>query len=296
MSITVIFLYNRIMETFIKFDDITFTYPPVEGDVDENGQQIVPSSVFEHFSAELPAGFVSLVGQNGCGKSTLMLLASGRLNPDSGSVSLLGKKLYGMNDEEKNLLASVIYQNMEFETEDKVSELLTQVFENGNYEGKAKGISDNSKSLLEEVIEVFELKDSLGKALTHLSKGEIQRVLLAFSVLYGSESIFMDEPMFAMEDRQKESSLAYLRDFVHRTQKTIYISMHEIDLSKKYADNVLLFYPNRDMSLGTPAEVLTDEDLEKAYEIPAALLKKKEDLTRKQLQDEAELLKQQDNQ
>lgn len=281
------------MSTFIKFNDITFTYPPVEGDVDENGQQIVPSPVFEHFSAELPQGFVSLVGQNGCGKSTLMLLASGRLEPDSGEVSLFGKKLYGMDDEEKNLLASVIYQNMEFETEDKVSELLNQVFENGNYKGKFEGIKDSSKNLLDEVIDVFELKDSLEKALTHLSKGEIQRVLLAFSVLYGSESIFMDEPMFAMEDKQKEVALDYLREFVHKTQKTIYISMHEIDLSKKYADNVLLFYPNRDMAFGTPEEVLTNEDLEKAYEIPAVLLKKKEDLTRKQLQEESEMLKNQ---
>ena len=66
--------------------------------------------------------------------------------------------------------------------------------------------------------------------------------------------------------------------------------MHEIDLSKKYADTVLLFYPNRDMALGTPAEVLTDADLEKAYGIPAALLKKKEDMTREQLQGEADLL------
>lgn len=277
------------METFIKFDDITFTYPPVEGDVDENGQQIVPKPVFEHFSAELPTGFVSLVGQNGCGKSTLMLLASGRLQPDSGSVSLLGKSLYGMEDEEKNLLASVIYQNMEFESEESVSELLNQVFQNGNYKGNAKALKSD-KDLLSEVIEIFELKNSLEKSLTHLSKGEIQRVLLAFSILYGSKSVFMDEPMFAMEDKQKEDSLSYLRDFVHKTGTTIYISMHEIDLSKKYADQVLLFYPNRDMSLGTPEEVLTNEDLEKAYEIPAVLLKKKEDLTRKQLQEEAELL------
>jgi len=232
---------------------------------------------------------VSLVGQNGCGKTTLMLLASGRLNPDSGSVSLLGKKLYGMDDEEKNLLASVIYQNMEFETEEKVQDLFKQVFQNGKLKGKAKALRSDS-DLLEECIEIFELKESLEKALTHLSKGEIQRVLLAFSILYGSDSIFMDEPMFAMEDRQKEASLDYLREFVHKTGKTIYISMHEIDLSKKYADQVLLFYPNRDMSLGTPEEVLTDEDLEKAYEIPAALLKKKEDMTRNQLVEEARLL------
>ena len=59
--------------------------------------------------------------------------------------------------------------------------------------------------------------------------------------------------------------------------------MHELDLTKKYADQVLLFYPNRDMSLGTPEEVLTNEDLEKAYGIPVVMLKDKENLTRDQL-------------
>lgn len=277
------------IQNFLQFDDLTFTYPPVEGDIDADGKQIVPSPVFEHFSASLPGGFVSLVGQNGCGKSTLMLLASGRLQPDSGSVQLLEQNPALLGDEAKNLLASVVYQNMEFESEDKVSELLSQVYSFGNYKGKATGIR-SAEDLLGEVIEVFELKGVLDHSLTHLSKGEIQRVLLAFAVLYGSASIFMDEPLFAMEDRQKESALAYLRDFVHKTGTTIYISMHEIDLSKKYADTVLLFYPNRDMALGTPAEVLTDADLEKAYGIPAALLKKKEDMTREQLQGEADLL------
>ena len=68
---------------FLELDDVTFTYAPVEGDVDENGNQIVPQPVFEHFSAELPSGFVSFIGQNGCGKSTLMLLCSGRLEPEN---------------------------------------------------------------------------------------------------------------------------------------------------------------------------------------------------------------------
>lgn len=273
---------------FLTFNDVTFTYPMVEGDLDENGLQIEPKPIYEHFSASLPSGFVSLVGQNGSGKSTLMLLASGRLAPDSGSISLLGKNLLEMDENSKNLVASVIYQNMEFETEDKVSELLAQVYSAGNFHGKAAGI--NGGDLISEVIDVFELEKVLDHSLTHLSKGEIQRVLLAFSILYGSASIFMDEPLFALEDRQKHSALSYLRDFVHKTGTTIYISMHEIDLSRKYADQILLIYPNRDMSLGTPEEILTNDELEKAYGIPAALLKNKESLTREQLMGEAEIM------
>lgn len=269
---------------FLEFNDVSFTYPPVEGDLDENGNQRIPSPVFEHFSGSLPGGqFISLVGQNGCGKTTFLMLASGRLAPDSGSVTLLQKNPAILDGESKNLLASVIYQNMEFESDQTVSELLAQVYQNGALKGHAAGVLDSTKDLLEEAIDVFELESVLNHALTHLSKGEIQRVILGFSILYGSASIFMDEPMFAMEDRQKESALSYLKTFVKKTGTTIYCSMHELDLTKKYADQVLLFYPNRDMSFGTPSEVLTDEDLEKAYKVPAAMLKQKESLTRDQL-------------
>ena len=268
---------------FLELNDVTFTYPAVEGDLDENGKQVEPKPVFEHFSATLPSGFVSFVGQNGCGKSTLMLLASGRLNPDSGAITLLGKNPATLDDEQKNLLASVIYQNMEFETEDKVSELLSFVYQNGALKGNANAIREGSKDLLSEVIEVFELSGVLEHPLTKLSKGEIQRVLLAFGILYGSDSLFMDEPLFALENHQKESALAYLKEFVHKTGKSIYISMHELDLTKKYADQVLLFYPNRDMALGTPEEVLTRDEVEKAYGVPYAMLKDHENLSREYL-------------
>ena len=272
---------------FVEFSDVTFAYPPVDGDVDADGNQIVPRNVFEHFSAVLPGGFISLVGPNGSGKSTFMLLASGRLVPESGKVFLMGKDIAMMTGESKNMYASVIYQNMEFETEDKVGDLLKQVFSSGTNQGKKNGILSADKSLLDETIEVFELSGILEHTLTGISKGEIQRVLLAFSILYGSVSVFMDEPLFAMEYPQKEAALRYLREYCKKTGTTIYISMHELDLTRRFAEKVLLFYPNRDMSFGTPEEVLTDEDLEKAYGVPVAMLKKGEEYTLRDLNDAA---------
>lgn len=269
---------------FLEFNDVTFTYPPIEGDLDENGKQRISEPVFEHFSGQLPGGcFVSLVGQNGCGKSTLLMLASGRILPDSGSISFLGKNPAILSEEQKNLLASVIYQNMEFESDEPVKNLLAQVYANGSYKAKACAIQNNQKDLLAEVIEVFELSSILEHGLSKLSKGELQRVILAFSLLYGSAAVFMDEPMFAMEEKQKESALTYLKEFIKATGTTIYCSMHELDLTKKFADQVILFYPGRNMAVGTVQEVLTDQDLEKAYNIPAAMLKNKESLTREQL-------------
>lgn len=275
----------------IAFNNVHFSYPPVEGDVDENGNQIQSPVVFDHFSAELPSGFVSLVGPNGSGKSTFMLLASGRLLPLEGKIWLFGKETASLSEEERSELASFIYQNMEFDTDDNVFDLLEYVYQNGLLKGNAKGIRNAGEDLLVEIKNVFEL-NSLGKnKLNGLSKGEMQRVLLAFSLLYGSKSVFMDEPLFAVEDYQKHNSLEYLRDFAKSTQTTIYISMHELDLTRKYAERVMLFYPNHNIDLGTPEEVMTDSDLEKAYGIPASMLKHSEMMTRNQIKDESEMIK-----
>ena len=277
-------------ENFIDFNNVTFAYPAVEGDLDSDGKQIIPAPVFEHFTAQLPGGFTSLIGPNGSGKSTFLMLASGRLVPQEGSIHLFGKQIPLLNEEQKNLLASVIYQNMEFETEEKVEQLLKFVYENGSLKAKASAIK-NGGDLYDEVVSVFELKNVMNHGLTKLSKGEIQRTLLAFSLLYGSKSIFMDEPLFAMEEPQKNSSLEYLRLFCEKTSAPVYISMHELDLSRRYAQNVMLFFPNRDITFGSPDEILVDEDLEKAYGFPASMLKNKEDMTREQLLQISDALK-----
>lgn len=276
----------------ITFNNVHFSYPALEGDVDENGKPIEPPVIFDHFSAEIPSGFVSLVGPNGSGKSTFMLLASGRVLPGDGKIWLFGNETSLLDENARNELASFIYQNMEFDTDDKVNELLEYVYQNGMLKGSAAGIQHKDENLLDEIKKVFELENLLSKKLNGLSKGEMQRVLIGFSLLYGSKSVFMDEPLFACEESQKESALKYFRDFSKETGTTIYISMHELELTKKYAETVMLFYPNHDIDLGTPEEVMTDADLEKAYGIPVSMLKHSEIMTREQIKNDSDLIKQ----
>lgn len=277
---------------FIDFNDVTYAYPVEDDELDQNGNPLVAKPVFEHFTGGIPASFTSIIGPNGCGKSTFMLLASGRILPSTGKVLLGGQDIASLPEEQKNLLASVIYQNMEFESEDKVEQLLSYVYSNGNLKGKAKGVKCDD--LFSEVVDVFELSQVMNHGLTKISKGENQRVLLAFSLLYGSASVFMDEPLFAMEDRQKNSALEYLRSYSLKTKTAMYISMHELELSRKYAENVLLIHPNKDMAFGTPEEVMTNEELEKAYGIPASMLKHNENMTRDTFADQCTKFAQKD--
>lgn len=272
----------RFDDTFIQFDNVRFTYPPAE-------EKAETRPIFQNFTAVLPGGFVSLVGPNASGKSTFMLLAAGRILPQQGTVYLLGRNTLELTEEERSQLASFIYQNMEFDTEDTVAQLLQQVYTNGCFQGCCQPValeSTDHKDLLEQVKWVLEL-DKLGeKPLSTLSKGQMQRVILGFSLLYGSKSIFMDEPLFAVENKQKHRILDYIRKYCEGFGITVYISMHELELSRMYPHKVLLFYPNRDMDFGTSQEVLVPDALEKAYGVPVAMLKDAESMTRRSLQEQ----------
>ncbi len=257
---------------FIHFEQVTFSYP---AETDEEKKNI-----FQNFNADLPGGFTCLIGPNASGKSTFMLLASGRLRPQSGIITLFNEDIASKHEEERNLCASVIYQNMEFETSDITGNVLEEVLSKGKNEKSQKN------SILVDVKKVFELDAILSRPLNALSKGEMQRTLLAFSVLYGSQSLFMDEPLFAMESSQKEKALEYLKAYSSSANVPLYVSLHELELSRKYADNILLFYPNRNIDFGTPDEILEKESLEKAYGIPASMLRDSESLNRKILMEQ----------
>lgn len=262
----------------IKFADVSFKYfDEEEGDIYDH--------IFKNYFVDLPEGVVTLVGQNGAGKSTFLLLASGLLLPTEGDIFIFGKNSKDFKDlNERQKFVSFIYQNMEFETEENIGDLLHYVYENGYYEEK-------KDSFIKELISVFELDKLLGKKTQEVSKGELQRTIIAFSLLYGSKIVMMDEPIFALETKQKERALEYLYSFSKSNKISFFYSLHDIDLSAKYSDYTLLFYRNREPLLGETKKVLTREKIEEAFEVPFAFLRTQE----KNFRDALNFLKEKDN-
>ena len=287
----------------VRFQDVSFTWPdPETGEISTHADGFPAFPVFDAFTADIPPGFISLTGPNGSGKSTFMLLAGGRIMPTAGRIELDGHNtrvlggiwadesgtpgpgLTAVLEHRRNLVCSFLYQNMEFDAQDedssRVGHLLEFVYVNGGHRSKDEQFYKNA-------ISVFELDKLLVRKLDGLSKGEIQRVLLAFASLYGSKIIMMDEPVFAMEQRQKERALEFFSDIYRSSGVSIIVSLHELSLTRKYADTVMLFYPDRRIELGSPDEILTDAALESAYGVPAAMLYDSENLTRRAMLESA---------
>jgi ABC-type cobalamin/Fe3+-siderophores transport system ATPase subunit len=277
------------METAVRFDNVGFYYPKQEIEVVDNAVQAVENpnevtQVFRDVTAELPAAMMSVVGQNGIGKSTLLLLAGARLFPHEGSVTIYGtdsKKFVDAAvdpelEQERNRLVSFVYQNMEFESEATVGELMEFVFENGFHE-------DADETFLDELKVAFELEGFLHLKTQQLAKGQLQRAIIAFSLLYGSKMIMMDEPVFALEEPQKDRVFAFLLEFSRGQSVPIYYSAHNLELTQKYSDYMLLFSKTGDFKVGPTEQLFTREEIEEAYQAPLDSLYRRDNLYREVL-------------
>ena len=167
--------------TPITFTNVSFTYPtvdepqpatasdnaaespaaPAESEAPAETEVPAPEPVFSGLDLELPGGCTFLVGPNGIGKTTLMLLAGARLFPEIGTVTIGGRDTHefenaGFEPElelERNELVSFVYQNMEFETAEPLGEILPLVAENGANSAAAA-------TVYEELIDVTDLRES----------------------------------------------------------------------------------------------------------------------------------------
>ena len=278
------------MEPIIRFENVTFFYPKADVAVTDDNRvaEIVDPTeitrVFRDLTIDVPPGVTSLVGQNGTGKSTFLLLAGARIFPAVGRVLIENDESSAFRsaatdptvEEERNKRASFIYQNMEFETVDPIGDLMEHVFSEGTR-------SQTEAGFLTELTRHLELEPCLHKKTQELSKGQLQRAIIAFSVLYGSRIILMDEPVFALEEEQKSRVFSYLVEFAHRTNTSILYSAHNLELTAKYSDHLMLFAKDGSISVGPTSELFTRETIEQAYQVPYDLLYRKEYLYREML-------------
>ncbi len=258
----------------IIFDEVSFAWPDDEAAGDEQ-------ALFTDLSLRLDGGLTFLVGPNGIGKSSLMLLGGARVFPQRGRITILDVDTSRFVDagidpdveETRNRLVSFIYQNMELETEEPVGSLLDIVAE-------SSGEPDRAATMREGLIAAAELGGALDSRMQELSKGEMQRAIVAMSVLYGSPVVMMDEPLFAVEPARSERLFEYLRDMCAATGTSMYASVHDVKLARTYADSVVLFDASGDIQVGDPKTLLDRERVEAAFRAPFDTLYERQNLYR----------------
>ena len=234
------------MQPLVELDGVTFGY----------GAEPVLEDICLHLH---PGQFAALVGPSGAGKTSLLKLILGTLQPDHGEICLHGEALNGH-------LAPCVGYVPQLETVDwnfpvtvEQAVLMGRVQRSGPWPWP--GADD--KRRLRDVLERLDIGGFAKRHIRDLSGGQQQRVFLARALIAEPDLLVLDEPTTGVDMRTAESMLRMLAD-LNRSGMTILMTTHDLNAAAAHLPWVVCLN-RRVVAQGAPEKVFTTEILNETY-------------------------------
>ncbi len=215
--------------------------------------------VVREINAQLePGRITALIGPNAAGKSTLLRLMLGQLDPWSGSVMLDGWPVGSMNPKTRAQAISYVPQHGGA----SFAFTVRQVVAMGRYaHGDDRGI--------DEALAACDLAGLAERVFSDLSGGQQQRVLIARAMAQSSGAgrvMLLDEPSSSLDLRHVGDLMTLLRRQADRGLAVLVV-LHDLNVAARHADRVWLMDQGRIVTQGKWETVMRPEVLEPVYRV-----------------------------
>ena len=199
----------------------------------ESGDRRVPALQDVSFAVEA-AEFLCLVGQSGCGKTTMLNLIAGFLAPTAGEILVGGKRVTG-----KGFDRGIVFQDF------------AQLFpwrtarRNVEFGLEMKGLPREQRGEIAMNFLRLVGLEKFASAFPHeLSGGMQQRVAIARALAYNPTVLLMDEPFAALDALTRDEMQRFLVDVWRETKKTVLYVTHNVAEAVYLADRVIVLSPH----------------------------------------------------
>lgn len=182
---------------------------------------------------------ITVIGKNGIGKSTFLRTISKVQKPLLGNVYVNGKDLEKYDHKTLATKLSLVLTERLPESQLNVFEIIA--LGRQPYTNWIDNLSENDINKIDWAIEATEISHLQHKPFYELSDGQLQRVLIARALAQDTEIIILDEPTAHLDLYNKVKIITLLKDLVTKTNKTIIMSSHEINLALQLSDEIILF-------------------------------------------------------
>lgn len=216
-----------------------------------------------------PGETFSLIGESGCGKSTILRVLAGLQRQWHGSIQVLGDRLQpGMR------FTGALRRNVQMVFQDPWASLhpnhtLSRTL------GEPLQIHGETQ-IAEKVAEALQqvgLTADAGKRYPHqLSGGQRQRVAIARALLLRPQLLLLDEPTSALDIAHQVDVLALVHRLSQQRGLTVIAVLHDINMAARYCDYLVALRGGEMIAQGTPAQLMRSETLEQIYGIPMGIL------------------------
>src|SRR5713226_979589 len=190
-----------------------------------------------------PGELFAFLGPNGAGKTTTIKLMCGLLFPTSGTVRVGGFQMDQEGDRARQLMSYVPDQPYLYETLTGRESLqfIADMYGLPRHAGLHR---------IEEMIELFDLRDFVDELTERYSHGMRQRTVFAAALLHEPRVLIVDEPTVGLDPR----SIRLLKDLLRREADrgtTVFLSSHSLDVVEELADQIAIIDHGRLVSCGT---------------------------------------------
>lgn len=197
-----------------------------------------------------------LLGANGVGKSTLLRTLSAFQPPIAGEIEILGKSLAEYTDKQLATVIGVVLTEKCSLRNMTVEELVGMG--RSPYTGFWGNLSKADKRMVDDAIARVRIEDLKYRMVHTLSDGERQKVMIAKALAQETPVIFLDEPTAFLDFPSKVEMMQLLHRLSRSTDKTIFLSTHDLELALQIADKIWLMDKTDGVIIGTPEDLSLD--------------------------------------
>ena len=238
----------------IRINEVCFSYPG--------------SGSIDSVSLELNAGQVAcVIGPNGSGKSTFLKCLNRLLSPVSGTVFIGSDNVGSMS--KKRLACLMGYLPQEPPPDQEITVLDAVLMGRRPHTMWRPGKED--LGLARKALTTMHLTHLADRLLANLSGGEVQRVMLARALAQEAKVLLLDEPTNNLDIRHQLTVMRTVRDLADTVNIAAIVVMHDLNLSARFADKILLLQNGEIAASGTPSGVLTSENIRDVYGVESSI-------------------------
>jgi len=229
-----------------------------------------PTPALAGVDADVEKGEIAAVlGENGSGKSTLLKVLARIVPASAGEVRLDGRPLASMPRRETARRIAYVPQSVDLVFAIRALDLVLQGRAPHNRGFASDSPEDRRRAL--EAMRACDVESLAERDASALSGGEQRRVFLARALAQDADVWLLDEPASGLDPRHRLELLEILARAHRERRATILLVTHEVDLAADLADRVLLLRSGRTLAQGPPSEVLTPENLRRAFSVDSRM-------------------------
>ena len=206
---------------------------------------------------------VGLVGPNGCGKTTLLRVASGVLTPIEGCVRLNGVDVQKIGRRRLARSMACLSQEMSLNLPFTVREVT--LMGRAPHLPRVGAETQRDWEIVERAMVMTETVDLAHRPITELSGGERQRAFIAMCLAQEPQVLLLDEPTSHLDIGHQLSTLELIGRLKRQTGLTVVSVFHDLNLASEYCDRLVILSRGRLERIGSPQEVLTTDMIFKVY-------------------------------